>query len=165
MVSAVKVGGKRLHELARAGVEVEREAPPGDGAPLRRRTRHRRRWCWPSRSSARRAPTSARSPPTSARPSAAAPTSATCAAPPSVRSRLADAHPLDELTDDHVLPPADALRDYPSVEIDAEQLVLVGHGRPVAGICPTAPSACSTPTARLVAVYEDGKPAVVLAPA
>lgn len=28
MVSAVKVGGKRLHELARAGLEVEREARP-----------------------------------------------------------------------------------------------------------------------------------------
>jgi len=28
MVSAVKVGGKRLHELARAGIEVEREARP-----------------------------------------------------------------------------------------------------------------------------------------
>ena len=28
MVSAVKVGGRRLHELARAGEEVEREARP-----------------------------------------------------------------------------------------------------------------------------------------
>ena len=28
MVSAVKVGGKRLHELARAGIEVEREPRP-----------------------------------------------------------------------------------------------------------------------------------------
>ena len=28
MVSAVQVGGKRLHELARAGIEVEREARP-----------------------------------------------------------------------------------------------------------------------------------------
>ena len=28
MVSAVKVGGRRLHELARAGIEVEREARP-----------------------------------------------------------------------------------------------------------------------------------------
>ena len=28
MVSAVKVGGRRLHQLARAGVEVEREARP-----------------------------------------------------------------------------------------------------------------------------------------
>ncbi|HMC51339.1 MAG TPA: hypothetical protein VKI64_01175, partial [Acidimicrobiales bacterium] len=28
MVSAVKVGGRRLHELARAGVEVERDARP-----------------------------------------------------------------------------------------------------------------------------------------
>ena len=47
MVSAVKVGGQRLHALARAGVEVEREARPvtvhrfdvapvpGDGAVLR----------------------------------------------------------------------------------------------------------------------------------
>ena len=26
MVSAVKVGGRRLHELARQGIEVEREA-------------------------------------------------------------------------------------------------------------------------------------------
>ena len=28
MVSAVKVGGRRLHELARAGIEVERDARP-----------------------------------------------------------------------------------------------------------------------------------------
>ncbi len=28
MVSARKVGGRRLHELARAGIEVEREARP-----------------------------------------------------------------------------------------------------------------------------------------
>ena len=32
MVSAVKVGGRRLHELARQGIEVERPARTGDGA-------------------------------------------------------------------------------------------------------------------------------------
>ena len=38
MVSALKVGGRRLHELARDGVEVERALPrPRDGAALRRR--------------------------------------------------------------------------------------------------------------------------------
>ena len=37
MVSAVKVGGRRLHELARAGEEVERDAAPGARRPLRRR--------------------------------------------------------------------------------------------------------------------------------
>ena len=41
MVSAVKVGGRRLHELARQGVEVERPAAAGDGVPLRRRARPR----------------------------------------------------------------------------------------------------------------------------
>src|SRR2546423_4130710 len=34
MVSAVKVGGRRLHELARAGVEVDRPARPVHVYPL-----------------------------------------------------------------------------------------------------------------------------------
>ena len=78
MVSAVKVGGKRLHELAREGKEVEREPRPvtvhrfdveaDDG---------RARVSTGSRSSARRAPTCARWPPTSATRSAEAPTCAT----------------------------------------------------------------------------------------
>ena len=34
MVSAVKVGGRRLHELAREGIEVERAAAAGDGPPF-----------------------------------------------------------------------------------------------------------------------------------
>ena len=41
MVSAVKVDGRRLHELAREGVEIEREPRPGHRAPVRRRA-HRR---------------------------------------------------------------------------------------------------------------------------
>ena len=36
MVSAVKIGGRRLHELARQGIEVERPPRRVHGAPLRR---------------------------------------------------------------------------------------------------------------------------------
>ena len=84
MVSAVKVGGRRLHQLARQGVEVERAARQVtvwrfdveslDGQCGRRRVRS-----WPSAWTARRAPTSGSWPPIWARPSAAGPTSAGCA--------------------------------------------------------------------------------------
>ena len=163
MVSAVKVGGKRLHELARAGIEVEREARPV--------TVHRFHV------------TATTDPLVHA-------VEVECSSGTYIRTlaadlgtalgggahlrnlrrtaigsfTLADAHPLEALTDDHVLPPADALRDYPSVEIDAEQLVLVGHGRPVAGL-PDGTVGLRDADGRLVAVYEDGKPSVVLAPA
>ena len=39
MVSALKVGGRRLHALAREGVEVERRRPAGHRPPLRRGSR------------------------------------------------------------------------------------------------------------------------------
>ena len=81
MVSAMKVDGRRLHELARQGVEIER-APRRCASTVR----HRRGVDGPRRSAraagrgrCRPAPTSARSPPTSDICSAPAPTSATCA--------------------------------------------------------------------------------------
>jgi tRNA pseudouridine55 synthase len=163
MVSAVKVGGKRLHELARAGVEVEREARPvtvhrfdvGDAV----------------------AP-------------GVFPVSVDCSSGTYIRTlaadlgtalgggahlrnlrrtaigsfSLADARPLEELGEEHVIPPAEAMRDYPSVEVDAEQLVLVSHGRPLAGL-PAGTVGVRNADGDLVAVYEDGKPSVVLAPA
>ena len=163
MVSALKVGGKRLHELARAGIEVEREARPV--------TVHR------FHVGANPAPN-------------VLTVEVECSSGTYIRTlaadlgtalgggahlrnlrrtaigsfTLADAHPLEALTDDHVIAPADALRDYPSVEIDAEQLVLVGHGRPVPDL-PAGTVGLRDADGRLVAVYEDGKPSVVLAPA
>ena len=77
---------------------------------------------------------------------------------------LADAHRLEALTDEHVIPPAEALRDYPSVGIDADQLVSVGFGRPITDLPPGTVGLLDA-DGRLVAVYEDGKPSVVLAPA
>ena len=41
MVSALKVGGRRLHELARAGVEVDARCSPCNGAAFRRGTGRR----------------------------------------------------------------------------------------------------------------------------
>ncbi len=74
MVSAVKVGGRRLHELARQGVEVERPPRPVTVYRLRHRPDPGRPGCTGPRSSARRAPTSGCWPPTWGRRSAAAPT-------------------------------------------------------------------------------------------
>ena len=162
MVSAVKVGGKRLHELARAGVEVEREARPV--------TVHR----FDVRASDD--------------PSVLA-VEVECSSGTYIRTlaadlgtalgggahlrnlrrtaigsfTVADAKLLEAVGDDDVRSPSVALRDYPSVEIDADQLVLVGHGRPVPGL-PTGTVALLH-DGDLVAVYEDGKPSVVLAPA
>jgi tRNA pseudouridine55 synthase len=42
---------------------------------------------------------------------------------------LADAHPLAEVSPDVILAPAAALRDYPSVLVDPEEAVAVGHGK------------------------------------
>jgi len=163
MASALKVGGKRLHELARAGIEVEREARPvtvhrfdvaatddplvfavdvecSSGTYIR---------------------------------TLAADVGTALGGGAHLRNlrrtaigsfTLGDAHPLEALTEEHVLPPAEALRDYPSVEIDADQLVLVGHGRPIADL-PAGTTGLRDADGRLVAVYEDGKPSVVLAPA
>ena len=87
MVSAVQIGGRRLHELARQGIEVERDgaglSPSTTCALVKRASRAASR----SKSSARQVPTSVSSPPIWGRRSVAAPTCATCDARPSVRSR------------------------------------------------------------------------------
>ena len=163
MVSAVKVGGKRLHELARAGIEVEREARPV--------TVHRFDVV------------------ATDDPSVYA-VEVECSSGTYIRTLAADlgtalgggahlrnlrrtaigsfglgeAKPLEALDEGAVLSPVEALRDYPSVEIDADQLVLVGHGRPITGL-PDGTTGLRDADGRLVAVYEDGKPSVVLAPA
>jgi tRNA pseudouridine55 synthase len=163
MVSAVKVGGKRLHELARAGVEVEREARPVtvhrfDVAPTADPLVYAVEVECSSGTYIR---------------TLAADVGAALGGGAHLRHlrrtaigsfTVADARPLEALADEHVIPPAEALRDYPSVEIDADQLVLVSHGRPLDGL-PAGTVGLRDGAGRLVAVYEDGKPAVVLAPA
>jgi tRNA pseudouridine55 synthase len=150
MVSAVKVGGRRLHELAREGVEVERaprpvtvhqlslEEVPGEPGVLR--------------------------------------IDVECSSGTYVRTlaadlghllgggahlralrrtaigtfTLADAHPLDHL---EVLPMAEVVRNLPPVEVTDDVAAAVRHGkvleRPVLGVADDAagPWAVSGPTA------------------
>jgi tRNA pseudouridine55 synthase len=163
MVSAVKVGGQRLHVLARKGEEVEREPRPV--------TVHR--------FDVRATPD---------------PTvlgiAVQCSSGTYVRVLAADlgralgggAHlrnlrrtaigsfsvenavPLESLTLDAVLPPAAAMRDYPSAVVSAEDAVAIGHGRRVSA-GPDDTWAAVDEHGRLLAVCEGTKPIVVLAPA
>jgi len=167
MVSAVSVGGRRLHELARAGVEVERAARPvtvyrfdvaaGLEAGVYR-------------------------------------IDVECSSGTYVRSLAADlgaalgggAHlrrlrrtavgpfvagvSLDELGPEHVLAPASAVAHLPAVTVDGELAEAVGYGKVLdvdwAG---EGPWAVLDEAGALLAVYEpyaDGrvKPSVVVAP-
>jgi tRNA pseudouridine55 synthase len=161
MVSAVKVGGRRLHELAREGIEVERAprpvvvhrleaAPTGD--PLVYRIE------------------------------------VDCSSGTYIRTLAADlgtalgggahlrnlrrtaigsftvdqAHWLEDLT---VLEPAEALRDYPAITV-AESAIKDGR---LLEVSLAGPTAVVAEDGRLLAVYEPhtegrAKPAVVMAP-
>lgn len=157
MVSARKVQGRRLHELARAGVEVEREARP----------------VTVSRFDVEPTPE-----PCVLR------VSVDCSTGTYVRVlaadlgtalgggahlrnlrrtrvgsfTLAEAHPLDELVDAHVLDPAQALRDLPQVEVDSDVARNVSHGLAIdkvaAGAAGEGPWAVLDRRGRLLAVYE-----------
>ena len=170
MVSAVKVGG-RLHEIARAGEQVERAARPVtvhrfDVAPL------------PDQPGVYHAEVS-------------------CSSGTYVRTladdlghalgggahlrnlrrtaigsfTLAEAFPLEEIT---VVPPAQAMRDYPQLVVSSERVDAVRQGKvleaEVLGAEGPGPWAVLGPDGALLAMYEvhrgtTVKPAVVVAPA
>jgi tRNA pseudouridine55 synthase len=170
MVSAVKIGGKRLHELARAGIEVDR--PPRPVSVYRFAIEP-----VPGEPGVYRAEVD-------------------CSSGTYIRSLAADlghalgggahlrrlrrtavgpfheslARPLEQI---ELLPPRDALRGHPSVTVAGPLLNDVRHGRVVSaeafgGSGPVW--AVLDADGALVAVYESNgpgtaKPAVVLAPA
>ena len=175
MVSALKVEGRRLHELARQGIEVERRPRP---------VTVYRFDVGPSATS---------------EPGVFA-VSVECSTGTYVRTLAADlgaalgggahlrnlrrtkvgsfgtdeAHRLDELGADHILTPAQALRDLSQVAVDGERQRSVSHGlaleRGDLGVDGTGPWALVDGRGRLLAVYEDGGadrlvPAAVLASA
>jgi len=172
MVSAVKVGGRRLHQLARAGVEVERAARPV--------TVHRFDVSAGPEPGVLRVEVDCSSG-TYVRTLAADLGAALGGGAHLRRLRrtavgsftVADARPLDALDASAVLPPAVAVRDYARVVVDPATAGAVGHGAmldPGAGDWPgEGPWAVLDGDGELLAVYErrpDGraKPAVVLAP-
>jgi tRNA pseudouridine55 synthase len=172
MVSAVKIGGRRLHELARQGIEVER--PPRkvtvyrfDVEPI------------PERPGVYRAEVE-------------------CSSGTYIRvlaedigtalgggghigflrrTRIgsfgeAEARPLDLVTDDAILTPAQAMRDLPFVTVEPEIATLIGRGlaldRVPIGAVGDGPWAMLDDQGNLLAVYEATgtdriKPSVVVA--
>ena len=168
MVSAVKVGGKRLHELARAGETVEREA----------------RSVTVYRFDVERHPTEPGvlsievecSSGTYVR-TLAADLGALLGGGAHLRNlqrrqigsfTLADAHDVEHI---ELLTPADGLRDYRAVTVEAELTALVATGRPLPderlGVAGEGPWRVLDEGGRLLAVYErhtntTTKPAVVL---
>jgi tRNA pseudouridine55 synthase len=172
MVSAVKVGGQRLHKLARAGEEVEREPRPVTVYSLT---------------------VDKESEPGVFR------VSVTCSQGTYVRVLAADigaalgggahlrrlrrtavgefsideARPLEALTEDAVLAPLEAMRAYPSVTVADDVAADVAHGKvlPIETLHADGEGPWSVvgPGGDLLAVYERYddervKPAVVIAP-
>jgi len=162
MVSAVKVGGRRLHELAREGIEIEREPRPVridrieveafEAGP------HPRAAIVVECSSGTYVRT------------LAADLGAALGGPAHLASLrrlrvasfgLDEAHTLDEVEADpaaHVLDPAAAMRDLAVIRVDADGVLAVARGRPLpvdalAGAGP-GPYAVLGPAGDLLAVHE-----------
>lgn len=171
MVSAVQVGGRRLHELAREGIEVEREARPV--------TVHRfevsdpvEPGCFPIEVEC--------SSGTYIR-TLAADVGTALGGGAHLRDlrrtaigsfTLTDAVALEDLRPERLLSPADAMRDLARTEVDEVIAADVAHGkvlpREVLGVHGDGPWAVIGPDGALLAVYEahrsgTAKPAVVLA--
>ena len=171
MVSAIQVGGKRLHELAREGIEVEREARPVTvhrfevGEPVAP-------GCFPIEVEC--------SSGTYIR-SLAADVGAALGGGAHLRDlrrtaigsfTLAEAVGLDELSPERLLTPAEAMRDLARVDVDEAIAADVAHGKVLPtdrlGVDGPGPWAVIGPDGVLLAVYEPhrgatAKPAVVLA--
>ncbi|HVF75119.1 MAG TPA: tRNA pseudouridine(55) synthase TruB [Acidimicrobiales bacterium] len=157
MVSAVKIGGKRLHELARAGEEVERAARPVhvsrfDTAPTDDPLVYRIEVDCSSGTYIR---------------TLAADLGEALGGGAHLRNlrrtaigsfTVAEAAWLD--TELPVLSPAEALRDYPSVVLTAEQVVDIRHGKRVE--LPEETVRVLDGDGDLVAIAEAGRTAVVV---
>jgi tRNA pseudouridine55 synthase len=172
MVSAVKVGGRRLYDLEREGVEVERVARPVtvtrfDVAETEEPGVYRIEVACSSGTYVR---------------VLAADLGEALGGGAHLRAlrrlsvgsfSLDESHPLAELDPSLVRPPAELLRDYPAVTLDGELELAVRHGkvldRSELGIAGDGPWVLLG-EAGLLAVYEAkgverAKPAVVMLPA
>lgn len=163
MVSAVKIDGRRLHAIAREGEEVEREP--------RRVTVHRFDVAATDDAGVLAIEVDCSSG-TYIR-SLAADLGEALGGGAHLRNlrrtaigafTLADATPLDAVTDAHVVSPADALRDYPAAMVDGDELLAVGHGRTIAAQFDGAWRVLDG-DGELRAVYEGDRASVVVRPA
>jgi tRNA pseudouridine55 synthase len=158
MVSAVKVGGRRLHELAREGIEVDREPRPVTvhrfvAEPTDDPLVYRIEVDCSSGTYIR---------------TLAADLGRALGGGAHLRNlrrtaigphTLADAHPLEELV---LLPPAAAIAHLPSVTVDEDTRRLVATGRKLDLVPHGHPVAVLDEAGDLLAVYQRGRPEVVL---
>jgi len=162
MVSAVKVGGKRLHELARAGIEVEREPRP--------MTVHRFDVAPGSEPGVLAVEVQCSSG-TYVR-TLAADLGALLGGGAHLRNlrrtaigsfTVAESAPPDECA---LISAADAMRDYATVQVDAQTATIIATGRVLPAPPGEGPWAITDPEGALIAIYEPfndwSKPAVVL---
>ena len=195
MVSAVKVGGRRLHQLARQGVEVERQARPVTVARFE---------VAPATPGADASPAPDAGPDTGAGPRAASLPRyrflVECSSGTYVRSlvddlgrslgggahlsllrrtavgpfTVADAVAVEDVDPGRLLPPVAALPHLPGVGLSAAAMDDARHGRPLdrvdVGVAGEGPWALTDPAGELVGVYEPGpggsmRAAVILRPA
>jgi len=169
--------GRRLHEIARKGEEVERQLRPVhvDVFTLEDFTEgaYRRPGCWWS---AAVAPTCARWPPISVRRSVGVRTSWSWRRLRVGSFALDEARPIEAIEADPaaaLVPLAEAMRDLERVSVDAETALGVAHGLAFApgtlAITGDGPYALVGEQGDLLAVYERRgagcKPSVVVAPA
>jgi tRNA pseudouridine55 synthase len=158
MVSAVKIAGRRLHDLARAGLEVDR--------PPRPVTVERFDVLGPGATAGSYRIVVACSSGTYVR-TLAADLGAALGGGAHLRALrrtrvgsfgLDEAHRLDELTPAHILTPVQAMRDMPQVEIDDAGARQVSHGlaldKVVLGAHGDGPWALVDHRGRLLAVYQ-----------
>jgi tRNA pseudouridine55 synthase len=173
MVSAIKVGGQRLHALARQGVDVEREP----------------RWVTVDRFEVSELPGELGVPGEAG----VLGIEVHCSTGTYVRTLAADlghalgggahlrglkrtkigsfglqeAHRLEELAAEHVLTPAQGLRDLQRVEVGSELARRVAHGLPLDRASldaeATGPYAVVDRSGRLMAVYESSGPDRIVA--
>jgi tRNA pseudouridine55 synthase len=151
MVSAVKIGGRRLHELARQGLEVEREARPV--------TVHRFALVpAPGEPGVWRAEVDCSSG-TYVR-VLAADLGVALGGGAHLRAlrrtaigsfRLREAVPVEQVGVDRLLPLAEALRDYPAVVVDDAVAADVRHGKVLASEVLGVPGPVEAPVRSLVA--------------
>ena len=171
MVSAVKIDGRRLHELAREGIEVERQPRPV--------TIHRFTVAATADPLVVRAEVECSSG-TYVR-TLAADLGTALGGGAHLRDlrrtaigsfELGDAHPLASVSPESLLTPAAALRDYPSITVNEAQRIDIGHGKVLPRddrFTGTGPWVMLAEDGSLLAVYaahrnDTVKPDVVVAP-
>lgn len=173
MVSSVKVGGRRLHELARRGMEVERQARRAvvnrfDVEPATEACVYRIEVECSSGTYVR---------------TLAADVGTALGGGAHLRNlrrtaigsfTLAEARPLEGLATADVLPPVEAVRHYPRLVASGDMIGAVAHGRvlsvDILGAAGPGPWAVVDEAGNLLALYEShgagvAKPVVVLAAA